>query len=125
MERCEVAAPQGLLEQGPRSIYSSDGKVKGVVDGESITIEGLETLRVGARKESLRETLGSPTGEGPGLAGCGLDPTTSWLYPIQGGALCVYIYRESHTELEIAPDQRSTIAAFDLADSLYGSYRGP
>lgn len=125
-EAAKVLSAQGLLKHGPRLIYSSDGKVKAVVDGRSVAVPGLEPrIRVGARKEVLRKVLGSPSGEEPGLAGCDLDPTLSWLYPIKGGALRVYIYRESHKELEIAPDQRSNIAAFDLVDSLYGSYRGP
>jgi len=112
-------------EAEARLVLNSEGRVKGVVDGKSIRIEGHEPIRIGARLESLFEPLGFPKSEEPGLAGCGLDSTTCWLYPVEGGSLRVYIYRDSHDMIEIEPHLRSTIAAFDLSDTLYGSFRGP
>ena len=108
-----------------RIVLNAEGRVKAVVDGKSIQIEGHEPIRIGASKERLFDPLGFPRREEPGLAGCGLDSTTCWLYPVEDGSLRVYIYRDSHDMLEIEPHLRSTIVAFELSDTVYGSYRGP
>ena len=112
-------------DAGARLVLNSEGRVKGVVDGKSIRIEGHEPIRIGARRESLFEALGFPKSQEPGLAGCGLDSTTCWLYPVEGGGLRVYIYRDRHDTVEIEPHLRSTMVAFDLSDTLYGSFRRP
>ncbi len=108
-----------------RIVLNAEGRVKAVVDGKSIQIEGHEPIRIGASKERLFDPLGFPRREEPGLAGCGLDSTTCWLYPVEDGSLRVYIYRDSHDMVEIEPHLRSTIVAFELSDTVYGSYRGP
>jgi hypothetical protein len=115
---------RGLLEHGPNLLYDSDDKVKAVIDGKSVAAMGHVPIRAGTRKEALAESLGSPLGTEPGLQGCGFDPTMCWLYPVKRGGLRIYIYGDSHDQIEIPREQRSTIVAVDLADSLHGSYRG-
>ena len=128
MSRAEVAKrvqALGLRKGQPRVVYDNSDRVIGVVDGKNLAVVNGEMTRAGRPKDECLEMLGDPMSLEPGVAGCGLDVTAGWLYSVRGGGLRVYFNRDSHEQLQIAAKERSKLVSFDLADTLYGSFRGP
>ncbi len=128
MSRTEVSKeiqPRDPKDGGPRIRYDDRDRVTAVIDGKQLKVVGGETVKSGQLKETCLEALGNPKSEVPGVAGCGLDATTGWLFVVRGGGLRVYFYRDAHNQLEIAPENRSKLVSFELSDTLNGGFQGP
>ena len=120
-----MVAPSSKATPDDRVPSPTDVRSPSLPPGRLEAPAGHRKVEVDGVSLDMTEALGFPKSEEPGLAGCGLDSTTCWLYPIEGGSLRVYIYRDSHDMVEIEPQLCSTIVAFDLSDTVYGSFRGP